>query len=143
MAPKRLQIDVYETPRTYYLISKIPNHPEDDYFIDEVLDDPGLAGTLVEGGLANLFVWLSVIGLGICTLYYPPGQTGTSLAFSVRDDKDKDADSLIGDHENYDKMGICTTLVKLAFTHESELLKAGEMFYLFAQLRPAIDPTSL
>lgn len=133
MAHKRPHVDVWDTPRTYYLVTKIPNHPENDCFIDDIFDKPGLAASLVEEGLANLLVWLSMIGLGICMLYYPPyppGKTGTSLAFSVRDDKD--TDSFIGDHENYDKKGTCTTLVKLKFTHESELFSAGERFFTYS-----------
>jgi hypothetical protein len=125
MARKRSQpqLDISETPRPFYLVSKIPNHPENDFFIHDVVDDPGLVDTLVEGGLGNLLVWFSVIGVSICSLYYPPGYPGTSLAFAVTEPDIPD--SFVGDHENHDKMGICTTVVKLAFTRESELFKAG------------------
>jgi hypothetical protein len=124
MARKRPHVvDTSETPQPFYLVSKIPNYPENDSFIEEFIDDPGQLDATIEIGLGKLLVWFSVIGVHISWLYYPPGQPGTSVAFGVM--PNQKLDFFVGDHENYDKKGVCTTVVKLKFTRPSELLVAG------------------
>lgn len=126
-----------ESELSFFLISKIPNLAEDDDIIVDLSCDSGEADTVVARGLANLLVWLSVINAAAIKLYFPPEEAGTSLVFSV--DPRIDFGAFVGDHENYDKKTVCTTVVKLKFTLESELLEAGKLVDVFTNSPLVID----
>jgi hypothetical protein len=103
---------------------------------------PGDHSGMMKDGFAQLLVWLSVIEFPACMIFYPPNHSGTSLAFSVVVQNTKKADRCIGDHENYDKKSICSTMVKLVFTHESELRERGEIVDIFDDYARVLTPLS-
>ncbi|KAF9520231.1 hypothetical protein BS47DRAFT_1357706 [Hydnum rufescens UP504] len=107
MAPKQKLFEV--TPSQdlydYFLITKIPNHPESNTFVNDILSGVDDLKTVILRGL---------------------DYNTMSLAFHVPDEDSKHiSKTLVGDHENHDKKGICTTLVKVVFHNEVALKLAG------------------
>ncbi|KAF9514727.1 hypothetical protein BS47DRAFT_1361454 [Hydnum rufescens UP504] len=128
MAPKRklFEVTLSQDLHDYFLIMKIPNHPESNTFINDILsgvDDPK---TMISKGLGQFIVWCSVVGLRVVTLHCTSDYNTTSLAFRVPDkDSEHISKTPVGDHKNHDKKGICMTLVKVAFCNEVALESAG------------------
>ncbi|KAF9504040.1 hypothetical protein BS47DRAFT_1401820 [Hydnum rufescens UP504] len=101
MAPKRKLFEVTPSQdlHDYFLIMKIPTIPKATPF---------------------------VVGLRVITLHCTSDYNTTSLAFRIPDkDSECISKTLVGDHENHDKKGICMTLVKVAFRNEVALESAG------------------
>ncbi|KAF9518725.1 hypothetical protein BS47DRAFT_1358783 [Hydnum rufescens UP504] len=119
MVPKRKLFEVTPSQdlQDYFLITKIPNHPKSNTFINNILsgvDDPK---TMISRGL---------------------DYNTMSLAFCVPDkDSECISKTLVGDHENHNKKGICTTLVKAAFHNEVALESAGLVPQWWKGFRPS------
>ncbi|KAF9508754.1 hypothetical protein BS47DRAFT_1365745 [Hydnum rufescens UP504] len=98
---------------------KIPNHPKSNTFVNNILlgvDDPK---TGISRGLGQFIMWCSVVGLCVVTLHCTLDYNTTSLAFHIPDeDSECILKTLVGNHKNHNKKGICTTLVKAAFRNE-------------------------
>lgn len=114
---------------TYFYLSKIPDQPDNDYSLDEYWDQKSLenASNLIVKGLGKLFVWCSVVGIQLQYLYRG-SETSSSLIFSVFPNNVEFVEKhLIGNHESYDKKSVCTTLLRLTFTHDKEIVAAGKL----------------
>ncbi|KAF9502724.1 hypothetical protein BS47DRAFT_1403188 [Hydnum rufescens UP504] len=107
MAPKRKLFEVTPSQdlHDYFLITKIPNHPKSNTFVNDILSGVDDLKTVISRGL---------------------DYNTTSLAFRVPDkDSEHISKTLVGNHKNHNKKGICTTLVKAAFHNEVALESAG------------------
>ncbi|KAF9508735.1 hypothetical protein BS47DRAFT_1365730 [Hydnum rufescens UP504] len=107
MAPKQklFKVTPSQDLHDYFLITKIPNHPKSDTFINDILSGVDDLKTMISRGL---------------------DYNTMSLAFWVPDkDSERISKTLVGDHKNHDKTGICMTLVKAVFCNEVALKSAG------------------
>ncbi|KAF9508119.1 hypothetical protein BS47DRAFT_1366206 [Hydnum rufescens UP504] len=105
---------------------KIPNHPKSDTFVNDILLGVDDLKTGILRGLGQFIMWCSVVRLCVITLHCASDYNTTSLAFHIPDeDSEHILKTLVGDHENHNKKGICMTLVKAAFRNEVALELAG------------------
>ncbi|KAF9504443.1 hypothetical protein BS47DRAFT_1368794 [Hydnum rufescens UP504] len=108
MAPKRKLFEVTPSQdlHDYFLIMKIPNHPESDTFINNILLGVDDLKTMISRGLGQFIMWCSVVGLRVITLHCTSDYNTMSLAFRVPDkDSEHISKTLVGNHENHDKKG--------------------------------------
>ncbi|KAF9512059.1 hypothetical protein BS47DRAFT_1363445 [Hydnum rufescens UP504] len=111
---------------TTFLSRRSPTIPKVDTFINDILlgvDDPK---TVISRGLGQFIVWCSVVGLCVVTRHCTSDYNTTSLAFHIPDkDSEHILKTLVGNHKNHNKKGICMTLVKAVFFNEVALKLAG------------------
>jgi hypothetical protein len=70
-----------------------------------------------------------VIGFPVTYIFRTPFEGSSSLVLQVARDPATVARierELVGDHEDWDKKGVCMTLLRLKYKYESELEAAGK-----------------
>ena len=132
--PRKRRRSEEDFSRAYFYLDRIPNVSDSEA---EDLDDLWDNATnckedlevLLTTGIGRLLIWCNVVGLPIANVYRCPFGTPTSVALDVArvpEEVAKIERDLVGDHENWDKKGACTTLLRMKFRLESELLAAGK-----------------
>jgi hypothetical protein len=132
--PAKQKAPLNETLNAYFYLQRIPNLTDTkaghlDYLWDNTTAAKADIEQLLAEGIGKLLIWCNVIGFPVAYIFQTPFEGSSSLVLQVARDLATVARierELVGDHEDQDKKGVCTTLLRLKYKYESELEAAGK-----------------
>jgi hypothetical protein len=128
--PRKRPRPFEEAQCTFFYLDQIPHVPEYEKDLDMMWNyattDPADVDGLLIHGIGRLLVWCNVVGLPIVDIFRCPFGGSSSLVLHVVDNPERVEKELVGDHQNWDKKTRCTTLLRMTYKYESELLAAGK-----------------